>query len=107
MSKLPTREEYEKRERDKADMEHEISIRLSRPALLNEIETLREHIAELEQALKMATDTIAEYQNVLAMFDDEGSYEVHVEIDEDDNCRILMSADDWYRLQALTAIPDN
>ena len=59
---------------------------------------------ELEQALKMATDTIAEYQHVLAMFDDEGSYEIHVEIDQDDNCHILMSADDWYRLQALSSM---
>ena len=82
-----------------------MSIRLSRPALLNEIERLRERIAELETALKMASDTIVEYQHVLSMFDDEGSYEISVEIDQDDNCHILMSADDWYKLQALTAIP--
>ena len=40
-----------------------------------------ERIAETETALKMATDTIAEYQHVLSMFEDEGSYEIHVEID--------------------------
>ena len=72
--------------------------------LLAELIAAENQRNELEQALKMATDTIAEYQHVLAMFDDEGSYEIHVEIDQDDNCHILMSADDWYRLQALSSM---